>query len=256
MDTLEICYLYPDLLNLYGDRGNIISLVKRAEWRGIAVNIHNISIGEPYEADKYDLTFIGGGQDSEQEILHRDFIGQKGSEIKSAVKAGKVFLCVCGGYQMMGAYYRMGDGREIEFLGALDLWTIAGDKRLIGDAAVEFVIPDGPAVEPDQQIEPKGFTIVGFENHIGRTFHGEGLRPLGHVIKGFGNNGEDGFEGAVYRNVYCSYLHGSLLPKNPKLTDHLLLTALRGKHPEIEPLAELDDTIENAAHLAAYKKTV
>ncbi|MDD4495890.1 MAG: glutamine amidotransferase [Eubacteriales bacterium] len=256
MNTLDICYLYPDLLNLYGDRGNIIALTNRAKWRGYSVDVHYVSIGDSYSADKYDLTFIGGGQDYEQEIIYKDFIEQKGSEIKSAVNAGKVFLCVCGGYQMMGKFYRLQDGKEIEFLGALDMWTIAGDKRLTGNAAIEFEIPNEISDEWGKDSPTRKFAIVGFENHAGRTYHGEGLRPFGRVIKGFGNNGEDGLEGAIYRNVYCSYLHGSLLPKNPKLTDHLLLKALRGRYPEIEGLTELDDTIENAAYSAAYAKII
>ncbi|MDD4495336.1 MAG: glutamine amidotransferase [Eubacteriales bacterium] len=245
MHTLEICHLYPDILNIYGDRGNIISLVKRAEWRGITVNVHNITLGEAFDSSEYDVVFLGGGQDFEQEIIHKDFIKQKGNEIVNAITGSKVFLCVCGGYQMMGKYYKTSTGKEIEFLGALDLWSIAGKNRMVGNASVEFI---------SGNTDESGFTIVGFENHSGRTYLGNGVKPLGKVLKGYGNNGEDGFEGAVYNNVYCSYLHGSLLPKNPKLTDLLLLTALRNKYKDYPELQELDDRIETAAHNAALNR--
>ena len=132
MYTLNICHLYPDLLNLYGDRGNIISLKMRANWRSIEANIYNISIGDDFNPEKYDIVFLGGGQDFEQEILQKDLLDIKGPYIKEAIENGTVFLCICGGYQLLGKYYKTHDGKEIEFLGALNLWTIAGHKRMIG----------------------------------------------------------------------------------------------------------------------------
>lgn len=247
MTTLDICHLYPDLLNLYGDMGNIITLAQRARWRGINAAVHNVTLGEPFDSEKYDIIFLGGGQDYEQEIIHADLISQKRSEIINAVENNRVFLCVCGGYQLMGKYYKTWDGKEIEFLGALNIWTIGGKERMIGNIALNYIghAPDG---------YKKSFTVAGFENHSGRTYLGEGVSPFGKVIRGFGNNGEDGLEGANYKNVFCSYLHGSLLPKNPLLADLLLLTALRNRYPSFGELAFLDDSIENAAHDAAISK--
>jgi hypothetical protein len=228
--------------------GNIIALTQRVKWRGITANVHNVTLGGSFDSEKYDIIFLGGGQDYEQEIIHTDLISQKKSEILNAVENDRVFLCVCGGYQLMGKYYKTWDGKEIEFLGALNIWTVGGEKRMIGDIALNYCgnAPKG---------YKKDFTIVGFENHSGRTYLGEGVSPFGKVISGYGNNGEDGFEGAIYRNVFCSYLHGSLLPKNPLLADLLLLTALRSKYPGFGELSPLDDSIENAAHLAAIGKS-
>jgi len=239
MYELNICHLYPDLLNLYGDRGNIISLVKRAQWRGINVNITNITIGEAFNGDNYDIIFLGGGQDYEQEIIQADLLKEKASEIKNSIQSNKVFLCICGGYQLLGRYYKTWDGNEIEFLGALDLWTIGGEKRSIGNIVFESDIL--------KSLNADG-KIVGFENHSGRTYLGPEVKPLGRVLKGHGNNGEDNFEGAVFKNVYCSYAHGSLLPKNPALTDHLLTLALKEKYKDFDALIKLDDAFENLAH--------
>lgn len=239
MYTLNICHLYPDLLNLYGDRGNVIALEKRAKWRGIDVNVINISLGDSFIPEQYDIIFLGGGQDYEQEIIQKDILEQKGTEIKNAVHNGKVFLCICGGYQLMGHYYRTWEGREIKFLGALDLWTIGSKDRMIGNTVYECEILSAYG---------SNITLVGFENHSGRTYLGSSVAPLAKVIVGFGNNGEDGFEGAIFKNVYCSYSHGSLLPKNPVLTDHLIYTALKQKYNNFGPLQPLDDELEQNAH--------
>lgn len=239
MFDLNICHLYPDLLNTYGDRGNILALQRRAQWHGINAGITNVTIGDNFDASEFDLIFLGGGQDYEQEIIQTDVLEQKGAEIKNAVAGMKVFLCICGGYQLMGRYYKTWDGKEIEFLGALDLWTVGGKERMIGNIVFESdAINDG---------EGNPLKIVGFENHSGRTYLGEGLHPLGRVLSGSGNNGTDGGEGAVFNNVYCSYSHGSLLPKNPLLTDHLLSLALKQKYTGFEGLGKLDDTFENEA---------
>lgn len=238
MYELNICHLYPDLLNLYGDRGNIIALKRRCEWRGIEVKVHNITIGDGFDPENYDVIFLGGGQDYEQEIIQSDVLVQKGNEIRNAIENGKVFLCICGGYQLLGKYYKTWDGKEIEFLGALDLWTIGGKKRMIGN--IVFECDFLKSQEFDGQ-------IVGFENHSGRTYLGPGIRPLGKMVKGNGNNGEDGFEGAIYNSVYCSYSHGSLLPKNPRLTDHLVALALQRKYRDFVSLQRLEDRFEDLA---------
>lgn len=245
MYDLNICHLYPDLLNTYGDRGNILALQRRAQWHGINTEITNITIGDTFDSSKYDIVFLGGGQDYEQEILQSDVLNQKGIEIKAAIENMKVFLCICGGFQLMGKYYKTWQGKEIEYLGALDLWTIGGEERMIGNIVFESDII---------RENGKPLQIVGFENHSGRTYLGENIRPFGKVISGNGNNGTDGYEGAVYNNVYCSYSHGSLLPKNPLLTDHLLSLALKQKYKDFETLGELDDTFENAARASVIQR--
>jgi CobQ-like glutamine amidotransferase family enzyme len=247
MYELNICHLYPDLLNLYGDRGNIIAIAKRSQWRGINVNVTYISMGDEFDAEKYDIIFLGGGQDYEQEIIQDDVLNQKGNEIKNAIQNDKVFLAICGGYQLLGNYYKTWDGKEIEFLRAIDLWTIGGKKRMIGNFCFEcdFLKSDG--------FDGK---IVGFENHSGRTYLGHAIKPLGKIVKGYGNNGEDGFEGAIFRNVYCSYSHGSLLPKNPHLTDHLITLALKQKYKDFESLQKLDDQFEELARKTMIQRIV
>ncbi len=245
MYTLNICHLYPDLLNLYGDRGNIMALLRRAQWRGIEVNISNISLGDDFQPENYDIIFLGGGQDYEQEILQQDVLQKKGPEIINAIKNDKVFLCICGGYQLLGNYYKTWDGKEINYLGAIDLWTIGGKKRMIGNTAYEFDF---------LKTESCDGRIVGFENHSGRTYLGAGVKPLGKVIKGNGNNGEDQTEGAIYKNVFCTYSHGSLLPKNPAFTDHLLTIALKQKYSDFVSLMALDDEFELLAHNSMLKR--
>ncbi|MHB8062318.1 MAG: type 1 glutamine amidotransferase [Ruminiclostridium sp.] len=247
MFDLNICHLYPDLLNTYGDRGNMLALQKRAQWHGINASITNLTIGDNFDSSAFDIVFLGGGQDYEQEIIQKDLLDQKGYEIKNAISSMKIFLCICGGYQLMGKYYKTWDGKEIEFLGALDLWTVGGEERMIGNIVFESDI-----------INDNGnpLKIVGFENHSGRTYLGQNIRPLGKVLSGNGNNGTDGFEGAIYNNVYCSYSHGSLLPKNPLLTDHLLSLALKQKYDDFNGLGELDDTFENAARTTVIQRVL
>ena len=245
MYQLNICHLYPDLLNLYGDRGNIISLKKRCEWRDIEVTVTDLSLREPYEPEKYDIVFLGGGQDYEQEIIQNDIIKMKADSIKTAIKSNKVFICICGGYQLLGKYYRTWDGKEIELLGALDIWTIGGEKRMIGNLVYECDFLKSANFDGK---------IVGFENHSGRTYLGDRVSPLGKVIIGNGNNGEDEYEGARYKNVFCSYSHGSLLPKNPAFSDYIINIALKDKYPSFPGLLSIDDTIENLAHDTMIRK--
>ncbi|MCX7746774.1 MAG: glutamine amidotransferase [Clostridia bacterium] len=247
MIEINICHLYPDLLNLYGDRGNVITLVKRAQWRGITVNVSHVSLGESFDSEKYDIVFLGGGQDYEQEIIQDDVLKSKGNEIKNAIQNHKVFLCICGGYQLLGKYYKTWDGKEIEFLGALDLWTIGGKERMIGNIVFECDF---------LKSESSDGRIVGFENHSGRTYLGPSVKPLGKVVKGYGNNGEDFGEGAIYNNVFCSYSHGSLLPKNPSLADHILTVALKQKYSDFASLEPLNDDFENIAHSTMIKRVM
>lgn len=225
---LNICHLYPDLLNVYGDLGNILILKYRAEQRGIQVNIHDISLGDSFDSSKYDIAFFGGGQDYEQSIVSEDFSQNKKQGITEFIENEKVFLCICGGYQLLGKYYTTPDGEKLEGLGILDIYSEGGSTRFIGNTVIYN--------------EEFNETYVGFENHSGRTYIGN-LKPLGKVLKGYGNNGEDGKEGCIYKNCFCSYFHGSLLSKNPEFADRLISTALRNKYGEIE-LKPLDDSLE------------
>ena len=231
---LRICHLYPDVLNLYGDRGNVLCMEQRLRWRGIDAVTTRVPIGAPLHAADFDLFFIGGGQDFEQEVLLGDLVGGKTAEIKSAIEDGKTFLAICGGYQMLGQYYKTWDGVQCDFTGALDLYTVGSRQRMIGNYM--FTCDELP-----------GVNVVGFENHSGKTYLGSGVKPIGKVLEGFGNNGEDGTEGAQYKNVFATYSHGCLLPKNPQLCDHILKTALEHKYGAVE-LAELNDMLENEAH--------
>ncbi len=229
---INICHLYPDLLNLYGDRGNIIAMQRRLEWRGFRVNVTGINVNEPFDWKDYDIFFIGGGQDFEQEILMQDIHSGKGDAIKAAVEAGKVFLAICGGYQLLGNYYDTWDGKRMDFIGAIDIYTKGARDRMIGNYAFETA---------------EGIKVVAFENHSGRTYLGEGVAPLGKVLHGGGNNGEDGTEGARYKKVFGTYGHGSLLPKNPQLCDQILQIALDAKYSGVK-LSPLDDRLEQEAN--------
>ena len=232
---LRICHMYPDVLNLYGDRGNVMCMQKRLDWRGIENTVTRLPIGSKANLADFDLVFIGGGQDFEQQVLLEDLHRGKDREILSAVEDGLPFLTICGGYQMMGNYYETYDGVRCDFIGAVDLYTIGSKQRMIGNYKYQC----GP--------ESGGSIVVGFENHSGQTFLGEGVQPLGKVLAGFGNNGQDGTEGVRYHNLFGTYSHGPLLPKNPALCDHILLTALQRKYGTAE-LAPLDDAAELAAH--------
>lgn len=233
---LKICHLYPDILNLYGDRGNIITMRRRLADRGIAATVDECSIGQALDASQYDIFFIGGGQDFEQEILLRDLATGKAKEIIAAVEEDKTFLAICGGYQMLGQYYKTWDGHQLDFIGALNLHTVGAKERMIGNYMFRTTDESG------------GTMVVGFENHSGKTYLGDGVAPLGQMIEGYGNNGEDQTEGARYKNVFATYSHGSLLPKNPVLCDFILRTALERKYGAPIELTPLDDTLEQNAH--------
>jgi CobQ-like glutamine amidotransferase family enzyme len=235
---LKIVHLYPDLMSVYGDRGNILALARRAEWRGIEVEVEGVSVGDRLDAADVDLFFFGGGQDREQAVVSHDFVAEKGPAVKEAVEGGASLLAVCGGYQLLGQTYTTFDGQELPGAGLFDVRSVPGSKRHIGNILVET------------QLDGERRTLVGFENHSGRTYLGPGVKPLGRVIVGAGNNGEDGNEGAVYRYAYGCYLHGSLLPKNPWFADHLLAAALRRRYGEDLVLTPLDDRLEEQAHQA------
>ena len=239
---LQLVHLYPDLMNVYGDRGNIITLERRAAWRGIRLEVRACTLGDRFDPSEADLIFFGGGQDREQTVVAADLLEYKAAATGEAVEQGAALLAVCGGYQLLGQYFRTGDGQELTGTGLFDAWTIAGDRRCIGNIVLEC------AWDPGRR------TLVGFENHSGKTYLGPGCAPLGRVLAGFGNNGEDGLEGAVYRGAYGCYLHGSLLPKNPWFADHLLRIALRrrlGQEAELEPL---DDRLEQLAHASVIAR--
>lgn len=225
---LNICHLYPDLLNVYGDVGNILILKYRAEMRNIDVKIHNISVGSPFEKDVYDIVFFGGGQDYEQSIVSKDLLDSKRDLLRDYVEDGRVLLAICGGYQLLGKYYTTPLGEKLEGLSILDIYTESCNTRFIGNTLIHN--------------EEYDETYVGFENHSGHTYIGS-LKPLGKVIKGYGNNGEDGYEGCIYKNTYGTYFHGSFLSKNPEMCDRLIISALRRKY-SIDSLPLLDDEYE------------
>ena len=232
---LNIFHIYPDVLNLYGDSGNVLCLRRRLSWRGIGVTVTPRTIGSELSLRGCDLAFIGGGQDFEQQVLLEDLHRGRDREIRAAVEDGVPFLAICGGYQMLGKSYETYDGKRFDFIGALDVATMGSENRMIGNYLFECTPESG------------GSLVVGFENHSGKTYLGSGVSPLGHVRKGFGNNGADGTEGARYRNVFGTYSHGPLLPKNPAFCDFLLKTALERKYGACE-LQPLDDRAEYAAH--------
>lgn len=232
---LKICHMYPDVLNLYGDGGNIICMKKRLNWRGIEASVTKLPIGERSSLADFDIVFIGGGQDFEQEVLLDDLHRGKDREIISAIDDGVVFLTICGGYQMMGSYYETYDGKRCDFIGAVDLCTVGSKQRMIGNYKFRCVDDAG------------GSVVVGFENHSGKTYLGAGAKPLGQVLAGFGNNGEDGTEGVRHKNLFGCYCHGPMLPKNPAFCDMLLQTALERRYGAVT-LDPLDDRAELAAH--------
>lgn len=231
---LSVCHLYPDLLNLYGDRGNVIAFLQRCRWRNIPVRLVEINLGDPLDFSEIDFMFLGGGSDREQNIMAADLVTRK-EPLRQAIEDGLVTLAICGGYQLLGQYYQMPDGSKIPGLGLLDYYTEAGQQRLIGNVAIEM------------ELGASKIKATGFENHGGQTYLGAGVAPLGKVLSGHGNNGKDGYEGARYKNVFCSYMHGPMLPKNSDLTDYLIQLALerRGMNIKLQPL---DDDLENSAN--------
>lgn len=239
---LTLAHLYPDLMNVYGDRGNIIALRQRCAWRGIELTVRAVSQDTRLDPSSTDIMFFGGGQDREQAAISDDVVTDKGQAIREAVEDGAVVLSVCGGYQLLGRSYVTVDGQTLPGVGVFDVETVPGARRWIGNVVV------------DTSLDGIARTLVGFENHSGTTRLGPGARPLGQVRVGHGNNGEDGTEGAVYRHAYGCYLHGSLLPKNPWFADHLIATALRRRYGTGVALEPLDDALELTAHQAVIAR--
>lgn len=272
--SLTLGHLYPDQLNLYGDRGNILTLRRRCALRDIDLRVVGLGIGDALAPDEYDMLFIGGGQDREQAPVAQDLYEIKGIGLWAAIEDDMPVLAVCGGYQLLAHYYRPAEGPDMRGLGVFDAWTISKGPqvaRCIGNIAISW----------------NGKTLVGFENHGGRTYLGT-AKPLGKVLKGYGNNAEDHTEGAIYRNTFGTYLHGSLLPKNPHFADHLISLALYRKYGPINeaekewyeetppapeenqdgarsfeadghaavpgPLMPLDDTLEWEAHASMLER--
>ena len=236
---IVIGYLYGDLMNIYGDTGNIIALKKRAEWRGIEVIIKMFSIGNILKQGDADIFFFGGGQDQAQELVSADLLKSgKGKIIKKEIERGVPLLSICGGYQLLGDYYKPHNSPKLPGVGLFPAYTLASHDRMIGNIIVESMFGQ----------------LVGFENHSGKTHLKKGATPLGMVNNGWGNNGKDKTEGCIYKNAIGCYMHGSLLPKNPKLTDWLLQKALEVKYGKEIELVLIDDTLELQAHNAAIKK--
>jgi lipid II isoglutaminyl synthase (glutamine-hydrolysing) len=236
MPALRVCALYPDLMNIYADRGNIAVLRARCEWRGIGFSVSASGLGEPLDPESADLFYMGGGQDRDQVAVAEDMVATKREALHAAQDRGAVILAVCGGYQLLGKSYQLGE-RELPGVELVDLRTVREPgPRLIGNCAIESDLGGGRRV------------IAGFENHGGRTYLGEGEQPLGRVLSGFGNNGRDGIEGVRRGNTIGTYLHGPLLPKNVWLADRLIELALG---IELSPLA--DDSLEQAAHMSARR---
>jgi len=239
-DTLRVCALYPELMNIYADRGNLLLLQRRCEWRGIGFELSASDLGEPLDPDAADLFYIGGGQDRDQRLCALDLAEVKREGLHAAAERGAALLAVCGGYQLLGHSYELGD-ETLPGAGLVDLRTVRSDgPRLIGNVAIEVDL--GPEAGGRR-------VLAGFENHGGRTQLGSDAQPLGRVLRGHGNDGASGFEGVRRGNVIGTYLHGPLLPKNVWLADWLIARAL-GRE---EPLAPLDDAFEAAAHAEARR---
>ncbi|NUR76373.1 MAG: glutamine amidotransferase [Thermoleophilia bacterium] len=235
---LRVGHLYPDYLNIYADRGNIAVLIERARLRGHELDVRAIGMHDRVPVGEIDLFYVGGGQDREQALVADD-LAAKAPPLRGAVEAGAAFLAVCGGYQLLGRFYRDVAGVEHPGIGLLPLHTVAEPRRMIGDVLLECTWA--------------GRTLAGFENHAGRTLLDEGAEPLGRVVAGFGNDGRSGYEGCRYRRVYGTYLHGPLLPRNPWFADHLLAEALAHAGGPTE-LAPLPDELERQAHAVSAER--
>ncbi len=233
MTDLRVCHLYPEHLNIYADRGNIAVLRARCAWRGIGFAALGCGPGDPLP--DADLYYVGGGQDRDQLLIEDDLVGRAG-DLRAAIDDGAWMLAVCGGHQMLGHYYRGHQGDEMRGTGLVDLVTEAGPTRMIGNISIDCELRPGQPM-----------TVVGFENHAGRTRLGEGVRPLGRVLHGHGNNGRDGGEGVHAGRIVGTYIHGPLLPKNPALADVLIAEALGRRHGTVD-LEPLDDRLEGMAH--------
>jgi CobQ-like glutamine amidotransferase family enzyme len=239
--TVRICHLYPRLLSVAGDRGNLFAIMQRCAWRGIRFSVTEADVGDIPDFTESDLILLHGGQDREMTAAARD-LAEKAGPLREAIEGNAVVLAVCAGYQLLGRYYAPAEGPRIEGIDVLDVVTEAGPTRFIGHVAVDCDFGSGNRGQ-----------LTGFENHSGRTRLGSGAEPLGLVLAGGGNNGEDGTEGARYREVYATYLHGPVLPKNPWLADHLISRALGHRYTDVGPLEPLTDQAESQAHAASLR---
>lgn len=237
---LSICWLYGAGMNIYGDRGNVLALEQRCRWRGIEARIVPLDVGDDLKPGEHDIFFWGGGQDREQIAAAADMQGSNGAVLLAEVEDGAPLLAICGGYQLLGHYYQPDDAPRLPGIGLFDLRTEAGAERYIGNIVVD---------------SPEFGEVVGFENHSGLTYLGQDAHPLGTVRSGYGNNGHDGTAGCRYKQAIGCYLHGALLPKNPRITDFLIQAALRRRGLDMS-LADLDDGLESTAHRSAVGRTV
>lgn len=239
-------------MDTYGDKGNIITIAKRCQWRGIDVNVQGITVDDNVNPSNFDFYFFGGGQDRQQSIVAKD-LKNKSKDIKRAVEKGAVVLSICGGYQLLQNYFKTHEGVKIPGIGLFDAYTVASNDRMIQNLLIEIDPNIQSGIENvyistfNSQLST---SLIGFENHSGKTFLNPNLQPLGTVLKGAGNNGEDKTEGAVYKNAFGCYLHGSLLPKNPHFADFLIVKALERRYGIVK-LKHLDDSIEWHAHKSA-----
>lgn len=239
---IRIGHLYPDYLNIYADRGNIAVLARRAAWRGHELVVRAIGMGDPVRAGDHDLLYVGGGQDREQALVAPD-LAAKSEGIAAAVAAGAAVLAVCGGYQLLGRFYRDRAGVDLPGAGLFPLHTIAGERRMIGDVLLSCELEPGEVR-----------TLAGFENHAGRTILDAAATPLGHVVAGFGNDGESGFEGCRVGRAIGTYLHGPLLPRNPWLADWLLAEAIAHRTGDVPAFEPLHDELERDAHAVSAQR--
>ncbi len=239
---LSIAHLYPDLLDLYSDRGNVIILQKRAEWRGLRVTVDEVTVGHEPDLSSYDILVMGGGMDREQGIVAED-LQKRRQNLEKAVAKGTVILAICGGYQLLGNYFETSGGQRIPGLGLLDIHTVGAKERMVGNVVAEMEI-DGVKTN-----------VIGYENHSGKTYLGAQVQPMMKVIKGYGNSGEDAFEGVRQGSIFGTYLHGPLLAKNPALADHLITLALRRRDLSFT-LDRIDDQLEARTQQKLYKRLV
>jgi lipid II isoglutaminyl synthase (glutamine-hydrolysing) len=245
---IKIAHLYPEAMDLYGDSGNVRTLVKRCQWRGLEAEVVEVYLGEAADLGDVDLIFIGGGQDSAQGRVARDIVRHT-SMIRDLVDGGAAALAICGGFQLFGSEYLVASGATLPGIGVFDAWTLADRNRVIGEITTEVSLQLWNT-EP----APPPIVVVGFENHAGRTFLGSKESPFGRVVHGGGNLGDGSVEGAVYRNAIGTYLHGPLLPRNPQIADHLIRAALTHRYGPVGPLPPLDDVAELNAHSAAMRR--
>jgi lipid II isoglutaminyl synthase (glutamine-hydrolysing) len=243
--VLTLLHLYPDVMSLYGDRGNVLALRRRCEWRGIGVCVEVMNVGDECDFGSADILFMGGGQDKAQASVAED-LQRIGHDIRLRVAEGVVALTICGGFQLFGKRFVTAGGRELPGIGVFDVETDAGKGRLVGDVVLDTDVGHEPWLR-----SPASAMLVGFENHSGLTHLGRDATPLGRVVHGFGNTAEGAYEGVVYRNAVGTYLHGSLLPKNPWFADCLIARALAEKYGDDTPLAPLDDALEYEAQAHA-----